>query len=157
MGRILEDALDRTMPKADAVGIRIDVDESLEPAYVFCDANQITRALINLILNALDAVGEDGQVRIRCDGGSLAGGLLRVAVEDSGPGITPQLLHRIFNPFFTTKHTGTGLGLAIVHRIAESNGGSISAANRSDGGAAFVLSIPQAPGQDHNQDAGGME
>jgi signal transduction histidine kinase len=61
-------------------------------------------------------------------------------VRDTGPGIAPTDIERIFNPFFTTRHTGTGLGLAIVHRIADAHGGSISVAN--DSGAVFELRLP---------------
>ena len=67
-----------------------------------------------------------------------------IVIEDNGAGIAPEQLHRIFNPFFTTKDTGTGLGLAIVHRIIESHGGSIIAGNRKGGGAAFVVLAPEA-------------
>ena len=62
-------------------------------------------------------------------------------VQDTGPGIPPAILDRIFNPFFTTKDTGTGLGLAIVHRIVEAHDGTITATNAEDGGARFDIRI----------------
>ena len=68
--------------------------------------------------------------------------VVRITVEDDGPGVPDHLMDKVFNPFFTTKDTGAGLGLAIVHRIAEENGGSVSVANRSSGGARFTLTLP---------------
>ncbi len=155
MGKVLQDALDQTAPKAEASNIVIEVDRRLETAEVFCDAAQIGRALVNLILNAVDAIGSDGCIRLRGDDRCVDDGLLRVVVEDTGEGIASELLNRIFDPFFTTKHTGTGLGLAIVHRIAESNGGSINAGNRNGGGAAFVLSVPLADDRNEVVNVGG--
>jgi signal transduction histidine kinase len=70
--------------------------------------------------------------------------MLEIVVEDNGPGIEPECLHKIFNPFFTTKDGGTGLGLSIVHGIAETHGGCVRAGGRIGGGASFVLTLPAA-------------
>jgi signal transduction histidine kinase len=67
---------------------------------------------------------------------------LDIELADSGPGLTEQVRRRAFEPFFTTKNNGTGLGLAIVERIAECHGGTVTAANCPEGGAAFTLHIP---------------
>jgi signal transduction histidine kinase len=144
LGEIVEGVIDQTAPKALASGIHIDVDPALSSAQVYCDAAQVERAMINLVLNAIDAVSSGGHVWIRLDARRTDGRLVRVWVEDDGPGIEPDLAHRIFNPFYTTKHTGTGLGLAIVHRLAEMNGGSVRAGSRRGGGAAFLLVLPSA-------------
>ncbi len=70
--------------------------------------------------------------------------MLRVAVEDTGPGIPPEALGHIFDPYFTTKPNGVGLGLSIVHKIVEAHGGEISVDNRAaDHGSRFVIRIPQ--------------
>lgn len=140
---LVSSVLDQLEPRVSARDIHVDVDASLGELVFQCDVGQVERALINLVMNALDAVERGGVVRIRRDRSCEASGLGRMMVEDDGPGISPELLHRIFDPFFTTKDHGTGLGLAIVHRIAEANGGSVTAGNKSEGrGAVFVLSIP---------------
>lgn len=141
---IVEAALTQVAPQADARETQIVVDTFPESVELWCDSAQIERALINLVLNAIDAAGRGGHVWVRLGRGTCADGLCRIAVEDDGPGIAPEHLPRVFDPFFTAKGSGTGLGLAIVHRIAESNGGSISAGGRRGGGAAFVLAVPLA-------------
>lgn len=146
LAKILDGALGRTAPQATALNIKIEVDQTLGPVELLCDPGQVERALVNLILNALEAAGPGGNVWIRRDDGDPDDGLLRIVVEDNGPGIAPELLQRVFDPFFTTKESGTGLGLAIVHRIAESSGGFVGAGHRDGGGAAFVLSVPLAYG-----------
>jgi len=157
VGKILQDALAQTTPNAETSDITIEIDPMLPSVELLCDAGQITRAMINLILNALEAVAGSGSVWIRRDDRDVGKGLLRIVVEDTGRGIPPELLNRIFDPFFTTKDTGTGLGLAIVHRIAEANGGSVSAGNRADVGAAFVLSVPLAGYGNETDVVGGHE
>jgi signal transduction histidine kinase len=101
------------------------------------------QAVLNLLLNAAEAIEKDGQVRISF-GPPPAGSdakQFHLAVVDSGPGIAAAALDRIFNPFFTTKETGTGLGLAIVHRVIEAHDGAIVARNDPDGGARFEVRI----------------
>jgi len=142
VGELLDAVTERTAPKALALHAGVEIDSAILPVTVYCDPAQVERAIVNLVLNALDAAGTGGHVRIRREARRLDDRIVRVVVEDDGPGIAPDLLHRIFNPFFTTKDNGTGLGLAIVHRIAESNGGSVTAGNRQGGGAVFVLSLP---------------
>ncbi len=142
--KILQGALEQAEPQAGALGIRIQTDATLEAVKLHCDAVQMERALVNLVLNAVDAAGCDGRVWIRRDDRRGRNGMCGIVVDDDGRGIAAELLHRVFDPFFTTKDTGTGLGLAIVHRIAESNGGAVTAGHRKGGGASFVLSVPLA-------------
>ena len=152
MAGILEDALLQTAPRARALGVVVNAERDREYPPVFCDPAQVERALINMILNALDAAGKGGHVWVRSGAPSPEADMHRIVVEDDGPGIPPELTERVFNPFFTTKDNGTGLGLAIVYRIAECNGGSVTAGHRSGGGAVFVLSLPLA-GECHQADA----
>jgi len=146
---IIDSAVTLATPTVDARGVILFVDPGLCGVTVSCDPGQIGRALLNLLLNALDAVEDGGHVWVQNGprrGASVeeSDAMCHLRIEDDGPGIDPKNLSRLFNPFFTTKDTGTGLGLAIVHRIAESNGGFVTAGNRPEGGAVFTLSLPLA-------------
>jgi signal transduction histidine kinase len=144
--RVLEAVHDQTEPNARARGVILEMDPTIGSVEVFFDPAQLERAMINLLLNAIDAAGAGGRVWINAVDADRPGSFIELSIEDDGPGIAPSLLHRVFDPFFTTKDTGTGLGLAIVHRILESNGGSIHAGNREAGGARFTLSLPRGRG-----------
>jgi len=106
------------------------------------DGPQLQQVFLNLINNALDAVGAKGVIEIATR--KNADGKLVVECCDNGPGIAPQHLKQIFEPFFTTKDPdkGTGLGLYISYDIVKKLGGSISVENRKDGGALFRITLP---------------
>jgi signal transduction histidine kinase len=150
LGPILDGVITQAEPRARERNVSLDVGPALAGVEVYCDATQIERALLNIVLNAIDAVEEHGHVWVRSprtdDPRCCDDSMCYVCIEDDGPGIEPDLLFRLFHPFFTTKETGTGLGLAIVHRIAEANGGGVIAGNRPEGGAVFVLSVPRSCG-----------
>ncbi|MFH1419593.1 MAG: ATP-binding protein [Planctomycetota bacterium] len=112
---------------------------------IWCDPPRLRQVLLNLVLNGLQAAGEGGRVRLSATKRPGDGGI-EIEVCDNGPGIPPDSMDRIFNPFFTTRNTGTGLGLAIAHRIIEAHEGTIHAMNREEGGARFVVQLPPPPG-----------
>ncbi len=102
------------------------------------------QSILNLVLNAIDAMDGGGVVRINTEAPDESGDVkqFRLTVRDAGPGIPSEVIDRIFNPFFTTKDSGTGLGLSIVHRIIEAHDGTILATNGEDGcGAKFEIRI----------------
>jgi signal transduction histidine kinase len=101
------------------------------------------QAILNLLLNAAEAIESGGSVVLQFDRPPVQSGArqFHLIVRDNGPGIPPQMLERIFNPFFTTKDNGTVLGLAIVHRIVEAHDGTITASNEEGGGARFEMRI----------------
>ena len=117
------------------------------PLEVQGDPVLLGQAALNLILNAVEAVNGRGEVRVTWSAPPAGSDAkqFHLVVRDTGPGIAPGVLDKIFNPFFTTKDAGTGLGLAIVHRIVESHDGAISATNAEDagagGGARFEIRI----------------
>jgi signal transduction histidine kinase len=123
------------------VTVAREVDPGL-PA-VLADRDQVLQVLLNLVRNALDAMPGGGALRIRAAPGD---GGVAFTVSDSGPGIPPEDLARVFEPYFTTKEGGTGLGLAIAQRIAEEHGGRLEAASPPGGGAALTLTLPAVPG-----------
>lgn len=109
------------------------------PFPVTLDPVLIGQAVLNLLLNAAEAIENGGAIVLRFGPPGSRGRQFHLTVSDTGPGIAPAALDRVFNPFFTTKETGTGLGLAIVHRIIEAHEGTIVATNRAEGGARFDI------------------
>ena len=103
------------------------------------DATLLGRAVRNIIENSLRVSPEGGSVRVRVESD---GASARVLVADDGPGVSPQELHRIFEPYFSTHDSGTGLGLPIARRITEEHGGRIAARNLATGGLEVVISLP---------------
>ncbi len=127
---------------AQSIQLAIDVPQQ---QMITADEDMLRRALLNLTLNALDAMPQGGSLVVTST--SYPDGI-EIEVGDSGPGLSDEVLRRAFEPFFTTKCGGTGLGLAIVCRIAEAHGGSMIAMNCPEGGAAFTLRIPQSAPQE---------
>ncbi len=119
------------------VDVRVVVDPPSLPARF--DAKLLRRALRNLLENALRASAGRGEVEVRLEGRD---GTAAITVADRGPGVPPELLQRIFDPYFSTHDTGTGLGLPITRRIVEEHGGTIAAKNRIGGGLEVVIMIP---------------
>jgi two-component system, NtrC family, sensor histidine kinase HydH len=120
--------------------VRFVVPPATHPgARVRGDRELLRQVLLNVLLNACQAAGEGGEIRVVRD---TAGGMFRIVVYDSGPGFTPEALADAFTPFFTTKEQGTGLGLAISHRIVESHGGWIRVSNPPQGGGEVEVMIP---------------
>lgn len=111
---------------------------------VEADGEQIRQLLVNLALNALDVMPRGGILEIAL--GAPADGQAELSVVDTGPGIAPRHLSRLFEPFFTSKEAGLGLGLAVSQRIARDHGGSLRAMNRPKGGACFILRLPTVAG-----------
>ncbi len=108
------------------------------------------RVLVNLVGNALDAVeqGDTPVPRLQIMAGeNLAGTEVWVRVRDNGPGIHPDVLDKIFNPFFTTKDKGTGLGLALSKKVVDAHGGSMDVESDTEAGPEFVLTFPKAAGE----------
>ncbi len=111
-----------------------DLDADLP--LVNCDYNQIKQVLINLLINALDAVDEHGAITVRT---VHKKNKTYLSVEDNGTGILPEIIGNIFNPFFTTKTRGTGLGLAISKKIARQHGGDLNVESTPGKGSTFTL------------------
>jgi len=116
----------------------LDVAVTGDDPIVRADPTQIQRVLLNLLINAGQAMGGQGRIAVTV---SAADGLCRVRIRDSGPGIPPDVRERIFEPFFTTKHRGTGLGLPTARRIIESHGGLLTVECPEDGGTEVTLTL----------------
>jgi signal transduction histidine kinase len=120
---------------------KLELEATLSPVYV--DPKQIQQVFLNLILNALQAMQNDGVLTVRTalvekEGVKWA----RVSIADTGPGIPAQILSKIFTPFFTTKAQGTGLGLAICHKLVTQHGGELSVVSEDGLGTIFTVDLP---------------
>lgn len=104
------------------------------------DANQLRQAFYNLARNAMQAMPSGGKLTVRC---SSDDNFVMLSVSDSGCGIKPENMQKIFRPFFTTKNAGTGLGLMIVERIVREHGGSLAVDSRENVGTTFTVSLPR--------------
>jgi signal transduction histidine kinase len=150
----LVELLSRTLqlitPEARSRNIDIVKRIPDEPLLARIDPEQIQQALMNITLNALEAMPEGGVCRVALS----KNGKNRVAIRlsDTGPGISEDVVPRIFDPFFTTKERGTGLGLSIAHTIIENHGGSISVNTRPQKGTTFVINLPYESRLDHEQE-----
>jgi len=114
------------------------------------DNKLLEEALINLLINALEAMPEKGRIKITVKSenmrievnGNIPVSMIRIDIADSGPGIAPENIDFIFDPFFTTKSAGTGLGLPMVYNTVKRHKGEILFKNREEGGAVISLFLP---------------
>ncbi len=113
-----------------------ELQEGLAPVY--CDNNQIKQIILNLVINAIDAIDENGGVVIKT---KQEDDKVLIIVQDSGKGISTENLKKIFNPFFTTKTRGSGLGLSISKKIAREHGGDLSVTSIEGKGSTFTLHL----------------
>jgi len=136
--KLIDDVHASLAPQLSAQSIRsvTKVDKRL---CVTADRDMLRRAVLNLMLNAVDAMPDGGVLTVTASSGPEG---VELKVADTGQGMSDDTARRAFEPFFTTKRSGTGLGLAIVYRIAEVHGGQITGTGGADGGAVFTLSIP---------------
>lgn len=148
---LLKELFTLLSPQAAAQGVTLVEDLRLGDTRVPVDRQQVTQAIMNVLLNAIQAMPGGGTLSVRADAvappaGSAASGnpVARITITDTGPGIPPEDLDRIFEPYFTTKPGGTGLGLALTHRIVLEHRGRIRAENGPGGGARFVIELPLA-------------
>ena len=115
-----------------------------------CDPEQMKQVILNLVINAVQAMTGAGDIVLaaRQQDSSVA-----ISVRDQGPGIEPEDLDKIFNPFYTTKDAGTGLGLSVVYQIVNQHGGVVTAVRNPEGGMTFSLTIPLSQRRDVEQEA----
>jgi len=151
----LKDAITLAEGKPARGAVSIDMDIAADVPELLADPHQLRQLFSNLMANAFEALGGEGHVSIRA--GVLPGDdeataaieppvpQIVVEVRDTGPGIAPDDLERIFSPFFTTKPQGTGLGLAIVRKVVDAHDGHIDAISAPGRGATFRVTLPVVP------------
>jgi signal transduction histidine kinase len=140
--QVIDDAVNLVRPLKEMRGVEIIVSRPKRLARVVGPQHKLTQVLLNLLLNAADALSGDGKISIQVES-SQSDGFVTLAVSDNGPGIDYEIFDTMFEPFTTTKPPGkgTGLGLAVCHTLIESVGGTLSAANLPEGGARFEIQL----------------
>jgi signal transduction histidine kinase len=143
---IMDQALD--LLRREVEENRVTVERAYGPdlPQIYCDERQIKHVFLNLYLNAIQAMGPEGGKLVLKSFSVTREGKQFVAgeVNDSGGGISMDVIHKIFNPFFTTKDTGSGLGLSIVHKIVTRHFGQVEVHNREGEGVSFLVTLPAA-------------
>jgi two-component system NtrC family sensor kinase len=130
--------------KSNNIAVELTLADDLPT--LMTEGNRLQQVILNLVDNALDAVGEGGKIAIISE---RRDDKVALKIEDNGPGIPEEVMRKIWDPFFTTKEQGkgTGLGLSISQEIIRTLGGTLEAANKEDGGAVFTIIIPAKPQQ----------
>lgn len=140
---LVKDCVDLVEPKTSEKHLKIVQRYSrfLPPCKL--DAKKLPQALLNLILNAIEFTDQGSRIRVSAKSIRVSGSQhLELSVTDSGPGIDPAKISRLFDPFYTTKAQGSGLGLSNVKRIVEAHGGTVEVRSRKGSGATFVMRLP---------------
>lgn len=139
-----EDALKMVEVKAAESNIETRVEQAMDVPLVMADADALRSVFTNLIINGMQAIdGEGGRLTITISAEADKKGA-RIEVTDTGRGIAPEDISKVFEPYFSTKDTGTGLGLAIVKKAVDDHGGTISVKSKQGAGTTFTINLPVA-------------
>lgn len=139
IGRIIDELLDFIAPQAAKADIKIVRRLSPAAPPVQADPERIRQCLLNLLLNALQAMPQGGELEVTTEPGP---GVCRIRVRDTGVGIPTENLDQIFNLYFSTKPAGTGLGLPMARKIVEEHGGAITVESAPGKGSVFTIELP---------------
>jgi signal transduction histidine kinase len=137
---LLRDVLGLTRGRVEKQGIKVEFDAPAEGIPLVADGERVQQVLVNLILNALDAMPTGGTLSLKVRPRATGGAIIRIA--DTGTGIAEELMPTLFQPFVSGKETGLGMGLVISRRIIENHGGTINVANGPIRGAVFTICLP---------------
>jgi two-component system NtrC family sensor kinase len=140
---ILEEILQQARHHVPLAGIEVRRELAATVIAVDADEDQLRQVFTNLIINAVQAMGDGGVLTVRTSPGGGAGSCL-IEIEDTGSGIPPEQVKDIFSPFFTTKQGGTGLGLSVSYGIIRDHGGTIAVRSEPGCGAVFTVTLPLA-------------
>jgi PAS domain S-box-containing protein len=141
--RVFDEVLLLLGNRLELAGVSVDLEFEEDIPSIFGDRDQMKQAVLNLMLNAMEAMPEGGSITIKCRLRPLSGSV-EISVADTGTGVPADIQARIFEPFFSTKQTGKGLGLglSVVYGIVARHGGTIEFESREGKGAIFVLTLP---------------
>ncbi len=149
LNKILKESLMLTRKQAKFKNISLGVTLGEDLPMVYIDKDQIQQTIINLTLNAIEATGSGGDIKI-FSRFFKENKMVEIMVKDTGDGISSENMDKIFDPFFTTKKTGTGLGLAITHGIIEQHKGTINVESTPGKGTCFIITLPINKTRNHD-------
>ncbi|MBV8780839.1 MAG: two-component sensor histidine kinase [Phycisphaerae bacterium] len=141
LGAMLEELVDFYLPQTQIQRVQLRLDRGSSPVVVNADVKLLKQAILNLMINALQAMPDGGELILRLSADRQDA---RIDVIDTGPGIPPEAVTRIFQAYYTTKRGGTGLGLAMARRIIQEHGGQLSVRSEPGKGSDFTLLLPIA-------------
>src|SRR5579883_2717208 len=136
---LLESVVKLALETASMADVNFRIETSEELPSVLIDQEQIKQVLVNLVINAVQAMPAGGQIALRAVQGAEN---IRIEIQDEGTGIPLEDLERVFDPFFTTRSQGTGLGLSIAYQIVTQHGGHITAKQNPERGMTFAVTLP---------------
>ena len=141
---VVDMALQLLRHRLESYGVQIELDRQRYLPKIEADPEQLKEVLINLLVNACEAMSEGGLIVIREEEGVAEplGRVVVIRVKDNGPGIPKSIRPKVFEPFFSTKEEGTGLGLSIAYRIVEEHGGWLSLKSKEGEGTTFTITLP---------------
>ena len=148
VAKLVEEACALALVGARQLGVRVSFDLDQRVDRVLVDKVQIQQVLLNLIRNALEAMADEPRRELLVTSMKTGGAMVQISIIDTGPGLAPEVVERLFQPFVTTKQAGMGVGLSICRTIVEAHGGQIWAEPNAGGGTAFRLTVPEASAQE---------
>jgi len=137
--RLLDECVHLVKKDAEGRGVRLTSELRAGDTTLMLDSKQWTRAILNVLINALEATPDGGRVRLFS---RVSDQECEIEIRDDGPGLSSDIAERLFEPYYTTKSTGTGLGLAVTRGIVEEHGGSIHLSGKEGQGCQVLITIP---------------
>lgn len=140
LNQLIQESISIIKPEADKKQIALRTHFNSKLPQIQADPSQLKQAFLNLLLNSLQALDSSGEISVSSE---VNNGWITVEIQDTGPGISPENLAKVFTPFFTTKKEGVGLGLGIVERIVQNHKGKISVESQIGKGTFFTIQLPE--------------
>jgi signal transduction histidine kinase len=142
---LIQEIADLARPQTMALGIELILTQSEEPVSVTVDQDLLKQAILNIVVNAIEAMSQSGKPFgvLRIESG-VRGDAAEIRIADTGPGIPPELREKIYNLYFTTKSNGSGIGLAMTFQIVQLHDGTIEVATEAGKGTTFTVRLPAA-------------
>jgi signal transduction histidine kinase len=142
---LAREVIEIVRPEAERAGVRLSLDKAGAPVWINADGDLLKQALLNVVKNAIEAVGAGGAVSLAV---CCVEGNGEIAVADNGPGMSEAVLQRIFDPYFTTKARGSGIGLAMTRRALQLHNGEVKVDSVEGQGTTFRLRVPLSRGEE---------